>query len=101
IENVEWPSSPAAREVRVIAEGAAERLPSGYRTQAEDAGAVLLDGGTDRPALVRAIQERLGAVGTPETTGDDATTSAALDFLALGTARWWLRALTIAMGHID
>jgi alpha-mannosidase len=101
IENVEWPSPPSAREVRVIAEGAVDRLPSGYRTQAEDAGAVLLDGGTDRAALVRAIQERLGAVGTPETTGDEATDSAALDFLALGTARWWLRDLTNAMGHIE
>ena len=37
----------------------------------------------------------------PEMTGDDATTSAALDFLALGTARWWLRDLTIGMGHIE
>ncbi|HMB05162.1 MAG TPA: glycosyl hydrolase family 38, partial [Isosphaeraceae bacterium] len=101
IEDVEWPSYPSPRDVRVIAAGAAERLPSGYRTQAEDAGAVLFDGGTDRNALVRAIRGRLGAVGPPEAAGGGATTSAALDFFALGTARWWLRDLTIAMGHIE
>ena len=100
-ENVEWPTPPMAREIRVLAEGAAAALPSGYRTQVEDAGAILIDGGTDRAGLIRTIQERIGAVGTPETTGDAATATAANDFLALGTARWWLRDLTIAMGHID
>ena len=37
IEAIEFPSSPAAREIRVIAGGLWDQLPSGYRTQAEDA----------------------------------------------------------------
>ena len=62
-------------------------------------GAVVLESGTDRAALIRQIQERLGAVGTPETSDDAAMISAADDFLALGTTRWMLRDLAIAMGH--
>ena len=41
IENVDYPSSPGPNEVRVLAEGMTERLPSGYLTQVEDAGTVL------------------------------------------------------------
>ena len=40
IESIESPTPPGPREVRVVAGGSIERLPSGYRTQAEDAGAV-------------------------------------------------------------
>src|SRR4051812_34323797 len=43
MEEVDSPSPPGPREVRVLAAGMAERLPSGYRTQAEDAGAILLE----------------------------------------------------------
>ena len=60
VESVESPTSPGPREVRVLAAGAADRLPSGYRTQAEDAGSIVVEAGGDRPALVRAIRERLG-----------------------------------------
>ena len=68
IEPIETPSAPAPKEIRVIASGTLDRLPSGYRTQVEDAGAILLESGTDRAALIGQIQERLGAVGTPETS---------------------------------
>ena len=40
IESIESPTSPGPREVRVNAAGAGGSLPSGYRTQAEDAGAL-------------------------------------------------------------
>ncbi len=66
IEPVESPSPPGPREVRIIAEGAADRLPSGYRTQAEDAGAALLDSGTDRAELIGRIQSRMGVVGAAD-----------------------------------
>src|SRR5437764_557539 len=66
IESVDCPGSPGPNEVRVLAEGTAERLPSGYLTQVEDAGTILIEGGTDRPALVRAIQARLGLDEGPE-----------------------------------
>ncbi|MDR3633872.1 MAG: glycosyl hydrolase family 38, partial [Isosphaeraceae bacterium] len=101
IESVEGPSSAGPREIRVTAAGTMDQLPSGYQAQAEDAGTVLIDGGEDRAALVRMIQERLGAVGTPETSPDEDMQSAAADFLALGTAHWFLKDLTIAMGHAD
>ena len=78
-----------------------DRLPSGYRTQAEDARTALLESGTDRADLIRRIQDRLGADGAPETVEDEGMTTTARDFLALGTVRWMLRDLTIAMGHAD
>ena len=70
-----------------IAEGTADRLPSGYRTQAEDAGAILIEGGADRAALVRDDPGAPGpALGTPETSDEPDAAAVAHDFLALGTA---------------
>ena len=45
----------------MIATGASDRLPSGYRTQAEDARTALLDSGTNRADLIAQIQARVGA----------------------------------------
>ncbi len=98
IESVDYPSPPGPNEVRVLAGGTADRLPSGYRTQVEDAGTILLEAGSDRSALVREIQARIGEAPGTE---DLELTAAASDYQALGTARWWLRDLTIAMGHAD
>ncbi len=99
IEPIETPSAPAPKEIRVIASGTLDRLPSGYRTQVEDAGAILLESGTDRAALIGQIQERLDAVGTPETSADPGMIAVALDFLALGATHWLLRDLATVMGH--
>jgi alpha-mannosidase len=85
----------------VVAGGTWHQLPSGYRTQAEDAGTALVESGTDRAVLIRRIQERVGAEGAAEMVENEGMTSAALDFLALGTVRWMLRDLTIAMGHAE
>jgi alpha-mannosidase len=101
IESADAPSPPQARELRVVASGAMERLPSGYLTQAADAGATLFEGDADRDLLVSEIQERLGAVGTPETNASGEMASVALDYMALGSAHWWLKDLTTAMGHSD
>jgi alpha-mannosidase len=98
IEDIEAPTAPGPREVRIIAEGAADRLASGHRPQAEDAGSVVLDGGTDRLALVGEVRARIGKEGAADRPLDDPV---ALDFLALGTARWLLHDLTIAMGQVD
>lgn len=100
IESLANPSSPGPNEIRVVAGGPA-RLPSGYQTQAEDAGAILVDGGLHRPGLVATLCDRLGVgrpVADPE---DEGPTIAANDYHALGTAAWMLRDLTIAMGHAD
>jgi alpha-mannosidase len=101
IEPVESPSVPGGREIRVIASGSEDRLPSGYKTSAEDAGAALIESGTERPELIRLIQARIRADGAAETAEDDGMRNAAHDFLALGTVRWFLRDLTTAMGHVD
>jgi alpha-mannosidase len=98
IEDVESPAPPSRGDILVLAVGAAARLPSGYQTQAEDAGALVLAGDTDRLTLVREVLDRIepgATLGPPE--GE----TVARDFLALGAARWWLRDLTLGMGHVD
>jgi alpha-mannosidase len=101
IESIESPGSPGSREVRVIAGDIGDRLPSGYRTQAEDAGTALLESGTDRTDLIRRIQERIGVPGATDAVEDQTMAGVSADFLALGTARWMLRDLTVGMGHSE
>ncbi len=97
IETVESPSGPERDEIRIVAAGLWERLPSGHDTQAADAGAILFEAPAERLALVGTILERMTGATAAEVTVDPI----ALDFLALGTARCWLRDLTVAMGHAD
>ncbi len=101
IEPIESPTPPTAREVRIIADGAGDRLPSGYRTQVEDAGAALLDSGTDRTDLIGRLQSRMGIEVAAESGENEPVKAAARDYLALGTVYWMLRELTVAMGHSD
>jgi alpha-mannosidase len=98
IEDVGFPSSPEREEIRVIAAGQRERLPSGYRVQGEDAGSILIEGASDRAEIVREILSRCHVKASAP--GDEIA-SLALDFQALGTACWWLRDLTLGMGHAD
>ncbi len=92
-EDVALPTDPVAGEVRLIAAGHLDRLPQEYRDRASAAGVRLVEASDDRIATVRAILGR-----EPEVPLDDAV---ARDYLALGSAHWWLRDLTIAMGHVD
>ncbi|MBV8488274.1 MAG: hypothetical protein JO161_08335, partial [Planctomycetaceae bacterium] len=101
IEPIDAPSAAGPGEVRVMPRGMMERLPSGYTTGAEDAGALLLEAGADRPAVVRQIQDHLGAISTPETSLDPPMAALADDFLALGATRWLVRDLARAMGYPD
>jgi len=101
IEPIEYPSAPGSREIRVIPAGAWDQLPSGYRTQAEDAKVALIESGADRDDLIHRIRLRLGAEESLETIEDEGMANAARGFLALGTVWWMLRDLTIAMGHSD
>ena len=68
IEDLDQPVGPEAGEIRALAPGLAGRLPSGYRVQAEDAGAILVDleSSADRTALARAVLERLDPGATLE-----------------------------------
>jgi alpha-mannosidase len=99
IEPVEFPSHPDPDEVRVVAAGATTLLPSGYRVQVAEAGVTLIDGELDRHMLARRILESLPDATIPAESGEPDTIVD--DFFALGTARWWLRDLTAAMGHAD
>ncbi|MFO0950870.1 MAG: glycosyl hydrolase family 38 [Isosphaeraceae bacterium] len=102
IEDVHEPSPAGPRDLVIVAEGQSERLPSGYRTSADDSGAAVLEGTADRPALVAEILQRMEA-GSPidSQVPDEEAASLAEDFQALGTCAWWLRDLTIGMGHAD
>jgi alpha-mannosidase len=98
IEDVESATPPETRDLRIVAAGASARLPSGYRTSAEDTGIVMVDGSQDRPATIADLLERAGVTAAdPGIEGVEL----AEGFLALGSAYGWLRELTVAMGHVD
>ncbi len=96
-EDVALPTDPEAGEVRLVAPGHLDRLPSEYRGRAEAAGVPVIEASDDRLATVRAILDR-SPEPAPGLALDDPI---ALDYLALGSAHWWLRDLTLAMGHVD
>src|SRR5262249_29923043 len=98
-EDVESPSAAGPGEVRVYATASVGRLPSGFRTGAEDSGAIVLEVEEDRVDLVRRLLGRVDP-GASIREGSEAG-AIARDFLALGTARWMVRDLTIGMGHAD
>ncbi len=98
-EDVALPTDPEAGEVRLIATGHLDRLPPDYRGRAEAAGVPLVEAQGDRVATVRAI---LAAAPSIESSpGPPLDDPLALDYFALGSAHWWLRDLTLAMGHVD
>ena len=97
IEGVEFPAVPEFRETRVMAEAAASRLPADYRRMIESIGTRLIEGGIDREKIVGDLLAALGL----EDSRLDIDDPLVLDFFALGTARWMLRDLTMAMGHAD
>ncbi len=98
LEDIEAPTSPATGDVRITQAGCLGRLPSGYRVQAEDSGAILIEGTTDRSPLIAQMIERLGLEPVP---AFDEKEQLAEDFLALGTAHEMLANLTAAMSHAD
>jgi alpha-mannosidase len=97
VESLDSPSPPRAREIRIVAGSPRDRLPSGYRTGADDAGATVIEAGTDRDELVRRLVAKVNGPGAAGEKID----SIARDFLALGTIHFMLRELTVAMGHAD
>jgi alpha-mannosidase len=101
VESVNAPTPPEARDVRIIAGGQADRLPSDYRTQAENAGALLVDASIDREVLVETLRGVVSEGPAGADPADPEGRAVALDFLALGLAWWWLRDLTLGMGHAD
>ena len=101
IESVDSPSPPGSREIRVVATGALTCFLPATKRRPRTPGQRSIESGTDRALLIRQIQNRLGADGALETVESEGMTTSARDFLALGTSRWLLRELTVAMGHVD
>jgi alpha-mannosidase len=101
IEPVECPSEPVAREIRIVAASAIDRLPHGYLTRLQESNAVLITAGKDRDAVIREAQERLGVSASTSLDQNDPGLLAAEQFLSLGLVRWMLRDLAKAMGHAE
>jgi len=97
-EDVALPTDPESGEVRVVATGQLGRLPAGYRDLALAAGVPIIEAGADRLATVRAIQNQVAPDDLSTHPADDPLVA---DYLALGASHWWIRDLTIAMGHVD
>jgi len=96
-EDVALPTDPEPGEVRLIAAGFLDRLPEDYAARAEAAGVPVIEATDDRLATVRAILDRSPDPSPGLELGDPV----ARDYFALGSAHWWLRDLTVAMGHVD
>ena len=97
-EDAALPTAPEPGEVRLVADGQLRHLPADFRAKAEAAGVPLVEATADRAATVRAIRAALGQLEPVTEPGDDPLVA---DFLALGSSHWWIRDLTIAMGHVD
>lgn len=99
IEPLDSPFTPGPDELRIVPAGMAGRLPAGYCPGADDdsAGFGVIEGGVERMLLVRRVLDRID----PGATYDETRAPLVLDFLALGTAHWMLRDLTVAMGRPD
>ncbi len=98
LEPLEDPSQPAPGVQKVVPQGAMPLLDEGHRMNAEAVGLPVIEGALNRLSLAAEILLRIDPQAPAPT--DDAD-PLVLDFLALGSARWMLRDLTIAMGHVD
>jgi alpha-mannosidase len=95
---IETPPDPQPGDLIVVPEFALAGLVSGYRTQAADTGATLVEAGGERAEVVR----RLVAIKAPDQLDRlDPSDELAADFQALGTAYALLRPLAEEMGHAD
>ncbi len=94
-EAIESPTSPESHEIRITPEAYQEALPSGYRTQAADSGAVWRIAGESRE---EALASWLSPIreAKPNLPADDPVVA---DFLALGTTTWLLESVANLMGH--
>src|SRR5262245_20081006 len=70
VEDIAFPTPPEPGELRVVAAGTIDLLPSGYRVQAEDSGVPVVEGGADRFALVRELAARLPGAAEPGDAAD-------------------------------
>lgn len=93
------PPSPEPGAFYVAPGRLLDKLPTSFLSQAEDSGAAVIVSNEDTQASLAEFLRRLRGSEIP----DDFEANAELvsDFQALGTARLWLHACTIALGHVD
>ncbi len=91
------PPDPQPGDLFLIASGLLASLPGETKDRAEAAGVPIVEGSEDRWMTLHAL---LARSPDPAISLDPAD-PVARDFLALGSAHWWLRDLTNAMGHVD
>ncbi len=97
LEDLAFPSDPQAGDLLLVAAGQLFRLADETKQRAEAIGVPIVEAGEDRDETLRAI---LGRSPNPTAPVDPAD-PVVRDFLALGSAHWWLRDLTNAMGHVE
>ena len=101
-EDVALPTDPEAGEIRLVATGQMGRLPAGYRDQALTAGVPILEVDPNRLASVRVLLDTIQTLDSSIVLSDRSLDdSLAHDYFALGSGHWWIRDLTLAMGHVD
>jgi alpha-mannosidase len=97
LENLAFPSDPQPGDLFVVPQGKMFQLSEETRQRAEALGVPIVETGADRFETIRKILAR-----SPDPSRSiDPADPVARDFLALGSAHWWLRDLTNAMGHVD
>ena len=97
LEEVTLPSDPLPGDVLLVENGQMAQLPAETRRRAEEAGVPIIEALDDRLATVRRLLDQAPDPSMVLDPGD----LVGRDYLALGAAFWWLRDLTIAMGHVD
>ena len=96
LEDLAYPPDPNLGDLFLVA-GQVVDLSAEVRDLAAKASVPIVEGVADRIETVR----RIIAVSPNPSTVIDPADALARDFLALGSAHWWLRDLTNAMGHVD
>jgi alpha-mannosidase len=97
LEDLAFPSDPQPGDLFLVAAGQGHKVTDETRQRADAEGVAIIEASEDRIETVRAILAK-----TPDPSVEiDPADPIARDFLALGSAHWWLRDLTNAMGHTE
>jgi alpha-mannosidase len=93
------PQSPESGAFYVVPGRLLDKLPTSFLTQAEDLGASVIVASDDASASLDEFFRRLRRNDISEPF--EGRSDLVADFQALGIARLWLHACTIALGHVD
>jgi alpha-mannosidase len=106
IENVAYPPYPERDAIFLVPQSQKRALPIDFPTQAEQAGATLIEATADAADASKAILDALSLKDRSILRSTDSAVEAdfvdlARDFQALAAARSWLSDATAAMGRIE